>query len=101
MGADQQVTASSPDSSAIPDVSVVMPVHDMPLHLVRKALKSVRRQDHYGPIEVVLWDDGSREPSVRAAYAAIAGSFARTVPANRRPTGRPRSGRSGPAVGRS
>ena len=53
-----------------------MPVHDMPLPLVRKALKSVRRQDHCGPIEVVLWDDGSREPSSRAAYAAIAESFA-------------------------
>ena len=52
-----------------------MPVHDMPLRLVRKALKSVRRQDHCGPIEVVLWDDGSRQPAVRAAYAAIAGSF--------------------------
>jgi glycosyltransferase involved in cell wall biosynthesis len=75
MGADQQVTASSPDGSAIPDVSVVMPVHDMPLHLVRKALKSVRRQDHCGPIEVVLWDDGSRNPAVREAYMAIGGSF--------------------------
>ena len=75
MGADQQVTASSPDGSAIPDVSVVMPVHDMPLHLVRKALKSVRRQDHCGPIEVVLWDDGSRNPAVREAYRAIGGSF--------------------------
>ena len=58
-----------------PDVSVVMPVHDMPLALVRKAIRSVRRQDHPGPIELVLWDDGSCDPALQAAYAAIAGSF--------------------------
>lgn len=75
MGADQQVTAPSPDAPGAPDVSVVMPVHDMPLSLVRSAIRSVRRQDHPGSIEVVLWDDGSCDPTLRAAYAAIPGSF--------------------------
>ncbi len=46
--------------AACPDVSVVMPVHDMPAKLVRRAIRSVRRQNHAGAIEVVLWDDGSR-----------------------------------------
>lgn len=53
-----------------------MPVHDMPPPLVGAALESVRTQDHPGPIEVVLWDDGSRDPAARAAYAAAPGSFA-------------------------
>ena len=79
MGADQPVTVPSPESSAFPDVSVVMPVHDMPLALVRKAIRSVRRQDHPGPIELVLWDDGSRDPVLQTAYAAIAGSFVDAV----------------------
>ncbi|MDT7581711.1 MAG: hypothetical protein QOK35_2975 [Pseudonocardiales bacterium] len=78
MGAEQ-VIAPFPDASAAPDVSVVMPVHDMPLHLVRKAIRSVRRQDHPGPIELVLWDDGSCDPVLRAAYAAIATSFVDVV----------------------
>ena len=34
----------------------------MPVKLVRNAIRSVRRQDHGGPIEVVLWDDGSCDP---------------------------------------
>jgi glycosyltransferase involved in cell wall biosynthesis len=63
------------DLPVVPDVSVVMPVHDMPLRLLRKAIRSVRRQDHPGPIELVLWDDGSRDPVLQAAYAAIAASF--------------------------
>ena len=67
------MTAPFPDAPVTPDVSVVMPVHDMPLPLVRKAIRSVRKQDYPGPIEVVLWDDGSRDPALRAAYAAIAG----------------------------
>ena len=54
--------------AACPDVSVVMPVHDMPAKLVRRAIRSVRRQDHAGAIEVVLWDDGSGDPALRAAY---------------------------------
>ena len=83
MGADEQVIVPSRESSAFPDVSVVMPVHDMPLALVRKAIRSVRKQDHPGPIEVVLWDDGSRDPVLRAAYAAIAGVVRR----RRRPGG--------------
>jgi glycosyltransferase involved in cell wall biosynthesis len=66
----------SPDARRMPDVSVVMPVHDMPLHLVRRAITSVRRQDHAGPIEVVLWDDGSHHPGLRTAYTTIGGSFA-------------------------
>jgi glycosyltransferase involved in cell wall biosynthesis len=62
-----------------------MPVHDMPLHLVRRAIKSVQRQDHPGSIEVVLWDDGSRDPVLRAGYVGIAASFAGAVePVGRR-----------------
>jgi glycosyltransferase involved in cell wall biosynthesis len=57
-----------------PDVSVVMPVHDMPVKLVRRAIRSVRRQDHEGGIEIVLWDDGSRDPRCREAYAGMGGS---------------------------
>jgi glycosyltransferase involved in cell wall biosynthesis len=75
MGADQPVTVPSPDVAVIPDVSVVMPVHDMPLELVRKAIRSVRRQDHGGLIELVLWDDGSHDTGLRAAYAGVAGWF--------------------------
>src|SRR5690348_6190685 len=76
MGADRQVIVPSPDVRARPDVSVVMPVHDMPVSLVRKAIRSVRRQDHAGPIELVRWDDGSCDPGRRAAYADIPASFA-------------------------
>jgi glycosyltransferase involved in cell wall biosynthesis len=58
-----------------PDVSVVMPVHDMPLKYVRRAIRSVRKQDHPGAIEVVLWDDGSRDPYRVGAYAAMGTAF--------------------------
>ena len=61
--------------AACPDVSVVMPVHDMPAKLVRRAIRSVRRQDHAGAIEVVLWDDGSGDPALRTAYERMPGSF--------------------------
>lgn len=74
------MTAPSPDAPVTPDVSVVMPVHDMPLPLVREAIRSVRKQDHRGPIEVVLWDDGSRDPALQAAYAAMPGAFDRAAP---------------------
>ncbi len=57
--------------SPLPDVSVVMPVHDMPLKYVRRAIRSVRKQDHPGWIEVVLWDDGSRDPYRAGAYAGV------------------------------
>jgi hypothetical protein len=61
---------------SLPDVSVVMPVHDMPPRLVRRAVRSVRRQDHRGSIEIVLWDDGSRDPRCREAYAEIGAAAA-------------------------
>ncbi len=61
--------------AACPDVSVVMPVHDMPAKLVRRAIRSVRRQNHAGAIEVVLWDDGSGDPALRSAYERMPGSF--------------------------
>lgn len=60
---------------ACPDVSVIMPVHDMPTKLVRRAIRSVLRQDHRGAIEVVLWDDGSRDAALRDAYVRMPGSF--------------------------
>jgi len=59
----------------LPDVSVVMPVHDMPLRYVRRAIRSVRKQDHPGWIEVVLWDDGSRDPYRAGAYAGLEAGF--------------------------
>jgi glycosyltransferase involved in cell wall biosynthesis len=73
--------------TSTPDVSVVMPVHDMPWSLVRQAIRSIRKQDHRGPIELVLWDDGSCDPRHRSAYgraaalleAAAAPSGPRTV----------------------
>jgi glycosyltransferase involved in cell wall biosynthesis len=52
-----------------------MPVHDMPAKLVRRAIRSVRRQDHPGAIEVVLWDDGSHNPYLRVAYDNMPDSF--------------------------
>jgi hypothetical protein len=58
-----------------PDVSVIMPVHDMPGDLVRRAIRSVRRQDHRGPIELVLWDDGSCDSRHRGAYERAVASF--------------------------
>lgn len=58
-----------------PDVSVVVPVHDMPPRHVRRAIGSVCRQDHPGAIEVVLWDDGSRDPYRSGAYAAMAATL--------------------------
>ena len=68
----------------MPDVSVVMPVHDMPVKFVRRAIRSVRKQDHPGPIEVVLWDDGSLDPVRVDAYAAMSGAFDReTAPGPR------------------
>jgi glycosyltransferase involved in cell wall biosynthesis len=57
---------------SVPTVSVVMPVHDMPMTLVRRALRSVHRQNYPGVIETILWDDGSRNPYRRDAYAALA-----------------------------
>ena len=48
-----------------------MPVHDMPVTLVRRALRSVHRQTYPGVIETILWDDGSRNPYRRGAYAAL------------------------------
>ena len=58
--------------AACPDVSVVMPVHDMPAKLVRRAIRSVRRQNHAGAIEVVLWDDGSGDPALPVRLRADA-----------------------------
>lgn len=79
-GADRQVTAPFRDIRFRPDVSVVLPVHDMPASLVRRAIGSVRAQDHAGPMEVVLWDDGSRDPALQAAYAEMPVSFDDPVP---------------------
>ena len=50
------------------------------MKLVRNAIRSVRRQDHGGPIEVVLWDDGSCDPRHWDAYARMVGSFDAAAP---------------------
>jgi CDP-glycerol glycerophosphotransferase len=90
MEPDRQLTGSFSAVLPVPDVSVVMPVHDMPQDLVRAALMSVLSQNHQGPIEVVLWDDGSDDPALQAAYAGMAGLFGgaaerRTIVTHRSP----------------
>ena len=66
-----RVSSNEHGERTFPDVSVVMPVHDMPVTLVRRALRSVHRQTYPGVIETILWDDGSRNPYRRGAYAAL------------------------------
>lgn len=52
-----------------PLFSVVVPVHDPPLGLLRACLASIRNQT-WTDWELVLVDDGSRDPAVRAELAA-------------------------------
>ncbi|MEK6440318.1 glycosyltransferase [Pseudonocardia sp. T1-2H] len=51
----------------LPRVAVVMPVRDMDPVLVCRAVASVHGQTYPGPIELVLWDDGSATYDYRFA----------------------------------
>jgi glycosyltransferase involved in cell wall biosynthesis len=51
----------------LPRVAVVMPVRDMDPVLVCRAVASVHGQTYPGPIELVLWDDGSTTYDYRFA----------------------------------
>ena len=48
-----------------PLISVLCPVHDPPVYMLREAIESIRRQS-YGNWELVVCDDGSRDPDVIA-----------------------------------
>ena len=50
--------------NALPSVSVIMPWHNTPIPLVKRAIDSVIRQDYEGPIELVVCNDGSRAEMV-------------------------------------
>jgi glycosyltransferase involved in cell wall biosynthesis len=65
------MSSSEHGKTPFPGVSVVMPVLDMPVTLVRRAIRSVHGQDYPGAIDIVLWDDGTRDPYRRGAYAAL------------------------------
>ncbi len=54
-----------------PSISVLMAVHDPPLEFLQEALESVQRQT--SPVhELILSDDGSTDPQVRAIVARAA-----------------------------
>ena len=74
-GGHAMFTAEPQGGSPVPDVSVIMPVHAMPLNHVRRAVRSVRKQDHPGSIELVLWDDGSQDSYRVGAYAGMSTAF--------------------------
>lgn len=63
----------------VPIVSVVMPVRDTPIGLVRRALRSVVLQDFPGHVELVVWDDGSR-PDLARRIATTARWAGRVLP---------------------
>lgn len=67
---------TDPRLAAGPLVSVVVPVYKPELPLLESAVGSVVRQT-YGRWELCLCDDGSGDPAVTAALAAIAGRDAR------------------------
>ncbi len=54
-----------------PLVSVVMPVYNVPEHLLRKALKSVLDQ-HYSKWELCVVDDASTDPRIREVLSEYA-----------------------------
>jgi GT2 family glycosyltransferase len=65
-------SASSPRGSGAPLISVLTPVHDPPLAMLREAVESVLAQT-FTDWELCLVDDGSADPQVIAAvqeYAA-------------------------------
>lgn len=54
-----------------PRISVLLPTYEPPLGYLRRAIASVRRQ-RYANWQLVLADDASRDPAVRALLAAAA-----------------------------
>lgn len=59
------------ESPPAPSVSVIIPVKDTETALLRRAIESVLDQDHRGPLEIVVWDDGSRVRRYREHCALI------------------------------
>jgi glycosyltransferase involved in cell wall biosynthesis len=57
--------------SARPDISVIMPVKDTAPDLIDDAVASAIGQDHAGHVELVVWDDGSRDPATVAALEQL------------------------------
>ena len=64
---------TEPIRRSSPVISVLTPVHDPPLRMLREAVESVRSQS-YGKWELCLTDDGSCNPEVIAALAEYASS---------------------------
>jgi GT2 family glycosyltransferase len=62
-------TRSVPEKTAEPLFSVLIPVHDPPLRMLRDAVESVGAQT-FEDWELCLVDDGSRDPEVIAALRA-------------------------------
>ncbi len=67
-----------------PFISVLMPVHDPPLHMLEEAIASVHRQT-FADWELCLVDDGSANPDVIAALERHAASDPR-IHLRRRPS---------------
>lgn len=55
----------SANAAALPDVSVIVPLKDMPFAYVQRALLSAIEQDYPGLVEVVVWNDGSTHSAYR------------------------------------
>src|SRR5688500_20314953 len=69
-----EVTAAHPEA---PSVSVVDPTRDRPGDLAR-CLRALAAQDP-PPLEVIVVDDGSRDPAAAAAAAAASASGSRCI----------------------
>jgi O-antigen biosynthesis protein len=65
--------AAEPSDVALPLVSVLVPVHDPPPHMLDEAVASVRAQTFTG-WELCLVDDGSQDPEIIAALHRHAAS---------------------------
>jgi O-antigen biosynthesis protein len=65
--------ASGPLAAGLPLVSVLVPVHDPPPHMLDEAVASVRAQT-FTDWELCLVDDGSRDPDIIAALQHHAAS---------------------------
>ena len=76
-------TASPPDTSAPsaearPVISILVPVHDPPVHMLREMLDSVLAQT-FSDWELCLADDGSRRPEVRGLLEEASASDPRII----------------------
>lgn len=56
----------------LPVVSVIMPLKDMPIAFVERAVCSAVEQDYAGLLEVIVWNDGSRHRAYRAELDQLA-----------------------------